>query len=233
MATFTLTACQEEEPKVSHTTSTATTTTDNGSGTKSGTHATGTGKVTLQSAAYSATAAAKLHADAPLAATADITDFQFCVTKMSLANENGNAVLDENGDPVEVSAVIGLVDVSNSTVATTWDTLTIPTGFEMSEMNVEVHLDPENCGGAAYSLSYNGTQLTKDLEFTFNFDPAITVGSGDVLSLALDSIATTFQTASEAGQLTDELIGNYVESLTSTAEEATDGDATAKVRIVK
>lgn len=173
---------------------------------------TSTGSVTLKSDAYSTSAKPTADSQAKYAGT--VTDFQFCITKIQMTNSGGTDV-----GVGSIEAVLGLVDVSDSTVPTEWGVLEIPVDFTLSELTVEVHRDPENCSQADYSLSYNGNQLLQDLEFKFTFNPAISLNDNDVLSLAMSNIATTFQTAADAGTLNDENITSFIESLTETGQE--------------
>ena len=87
-------------------------------------------------------------------------------------------------------------------------------GETVSELQIELHRDPENCSGVNYSLLYNGSELTKDLEFKFRFDPAITAQNGDTLQLDLSVIAKAIEDASSAGQLNNEQISNFLQANT-------------------
>jgi len=193
-------ACKEEEED--------SVTSSTGSGT--------TGPVTLRSVAITQSA----NRTGPLKAV--VSDFQFCITQLRMVDGSGTAQDGGSGSGA-VQAILGLVDVSGGT-AVDWGTLDIPVGFQLSLLTLEVHKDPENCSAAEFSLSYNGTQLNQDLEFSFTFDPAITLGSNDVLGLSLDNIITVIEQAQTDGALTDEGITAYVEQMSGTGSEEVDGD---------
>jgi hypothetical protein len=154
--------------------------------------------------------------------TAALTDFRFCITQIKMTEDtSADPTTDVSGDVPTgaIEAILGLIDVSDPTVATTWGTLDIPVGFMLSELAVEVHKDSENCSAAEYSVLYNGIQLSQDLEFKFDFSPSIQLDAGDVLNLALSNIAGTFQAANAAGALDDENITAYVEDLVEEGSE--------------
>jgi len=202
-------ACADEGSNATSTTdSTGTTTTSDSTSTSST-----TGTVTLQSAAFTPTALMDINA-----ATA-VTDFQFCITKIQLTAEGGDPVADDTG-ATSIEAILGLVDVSDTSVPVDWGTLAaVPVGFNLSELMVEVHKDAENCDGAAFSLSYNGTALNQDIEFKFVFDPVVALDSGDTLALSMLNIQTAIQQADDAGELTDETINNYLETVSGEGSE--------------
>lgn len=202
-------ACADEASDSSATTDTtdSTTTSDTTSTTVS------TGTVTLQSSAFTPTALMDVNA------VTAVTDFQFCITKIQLTAEGGTAVEDESG-ATSIEAILGLVDVSDPSVPVDWGTLAdVPVGFGLSELMVEVHKDAENCDGAGFSLSYNGTALNQDIEFKFIFDPAVALDSGDTLALSMLNIQTAIQEADDAAQLTDETINSYLENVAGEGSE--------------
>ncbi|MDH5561518.1 MAG: hypothetical protein OEY59_11770 [Deltaproteobacteria bacterium] len=191
-----------------------------------------TGSVTLKSAPYTVGRAASVNyapqyvifdPSADITAdTAALTDFKFCITQLKLtADPSNDATSGVIGSaPVgAIQAIVGLVDVSDPTTDTNWATLDIPVGFMLSELAVEVHTDPENCSQAPYSLSYNGTQLTQDLEFKFTFFPSVQLDPNDILNLSLSKIAGTFQAADTAGQLDNQNITAYIEGLSEVGTE--------------
>jgi len=137
-----------------------------------------------------------------------VSEFKFCVTKLKLVARGGSPVAYQGNPDIEV--ILGLIDVSNENATTTWGQVEAPVEFDLEEMRVEVHKDAERCSGADYSVIYNGTKLDKDLEFRFAFNPPIRLNAGDTLKLGLTNIAIAFQQAANAGQLTNELIGNYL-----------------------
>src|SRR3989344_4627933 len=55
----------------------------------------------------------------PSALAAPVTDFQFCITQMKVTTTSGS-------DSDEV--ILGLIDVSDSSVPTTWGTIELPEG---------------------------------------------------------------------------------------------------------
>ena len=160
-----------------------------------------TGGITIKSAAYTTT-------DVSINTT-PVADFKFCITKIQLKNSEGSYVIEEGGSE-SIEAILGLIDVSTPSSAVTWGTITIPTGFTLGEMSLEVHTDAENCSGAEYSVSFNGTTITKDLEFKFTFNPAVEIVGNETLVLAIDQITAAFIAASEAGKLNNEFIGEYM-----------------------
>lgn len=162
--------------------------------------------VTLESVPYGSSGGSLYQAFA--FSTATVTDFKFCVTKLKLTNANDEAVT-QNGS-ASIEAILGLIDVSNPAVTTTWGDVSIPVGFSLKQLNIELHRDPERCGGADYSMRYNGSSLTKDLEFHFEFNPTVSVADGDTLKLGLSSIASALESAVQAGKFNDENIGEFL-----------------------
>lgn len=178
-----------------------------------------TGDVNLKNKPYnnSGAAPASWFAMTEAFPLAPVSEFKFCNTKLKLVSADGGLVGGDSGGSVEVT--LGLIDVSDATADTFWGTVSIPVGFELAKLNVELHHDSEKCSGAPYSLRYNGTELTADLEFQFKFDPPVAVDSGDVLALGLTPIATAIENADQAGELTNELIQSYLENAAGTGEE--------------
>jgi ribosomal protein L33 len=175
-----------------------------------------TGNVTVQSGAYTNDGSAVVMNHPvlrgiqnllliPPAYAAAVTDFQFCITKLKVVSEVDGAA------GASSEAILGLVDVSDPNADTIWGNIELPEGAQVSEIHFEVHQDSENCSGANYSVSYNGKELTKDLEFKFKFDPAISIQNGDTLDLGLSVIAKAMEDADAAAQFNDAQIGNYVE----------------------
>lgn len=143
-----------------------------------------------------------------IALAAPVSELKFCITKMkTVTSVDGVA-----GSSRE--AILGLVDVSDSTISSNWGNINISDGESISELHFEIHQDAENCSGADYSLIYNGVKITKDLEFKFKFDPAITVEHGSTLQLNLNVIAQAIENASLASELTNEQISNYLQTNT-------------------
>jgi hypothetical protein len=132
-----------------------------------------------------------------------ITDFKFCITQFKVKTSG------TTGDASE--AILGLVDLSDSALAT-WGNVDVAAGTEVEGMSFEIHHDPENCSGATYSLSYQGSEVQQDLEFEFEFNPAVTVVGGDALILNLNNVATILQGAADAGKLNNSDITSYVEN---------------------
>lgn len=176
----------------------------------------GNPQVTLESTSYGNTASLLERLERLLgishAFAAPVSQFKFCVTKLKLTDSGGLPVSKDGASSIE--AILGLIDVSNSATSTRWGTVSIPVDFSLKQMDVELHRDPERCSGASYSLSYNGVELTKDLEFRFEFNPVVTVNDGDVLKLGLTPIAAALEQASAAGKLNNEQIGEYLTSTT-------------------
>lgn len=138
------------------------------------------------------------------------SDFKFCSTKLKLKDSSGAAV--GGADSLEI--VMGLVDVGTGAADKTLATVAIPVDFSLGKMEVELHRDPQKCSSADYSVRYNGQQLTKDLEFKFKFDPAVTVKQGDTLKLAFTTITSALKAAQNASAFNDENIASYLQSTT-------------------
>ncbi len=135
-------------------------------------------------------------------------DFQFCVTQLKWTLQSG-------GSDLSNEIRIGLIDVSNSAVSTTWAEIDPPADNSyISEVNVELHQDPETCDGVGYSLSYRGVELTKDLEFKFSFSAPLPVDAGDEIHLVFGAIQQALESAYQAGKLNNEEIGSYLEATT-------------------
>jgi hypothetical protein len=145
----------------------------------------------------------------PSSYAAPITDFRFCITQMKIVTESG-------AESPEV--ILGLIDVSDQNTVTSWGSVKLPEGDPISQISFEVHYDPERCEGVDFSTSYNNQQLSVDLEFKFNFSPAVSVNAGDTITLGLSKIAKVMQDASDAGHFNDTDIKDYVEQLEEDAE---------------
>jgi len=167
------------------------------------------GAVTIGSSSYSNS----VPAANKVSSFAAVTDFKFCITKVSLKDDSGSEV---NGGSLDLN--LGLVDVSDSTAAKSWGEADIPVGYSLSEMNIEVHKDSELCG-VDYSLRYNNVTIEADLEFKFKFDPAIVLSGGDQVLLNLSAVASAIERASVASALTDELIHSHLEGVEGEGSE--------------
>lgn len=147
-------------------------------------------------------------------------------TETESGDDNGTdpAGSDDNGmDSWSIERGLGLVDVSNSGAASTWGQLDVPVDFSLRELKVEVHRDPEVCEGADYSVLYEGTRLTSDLEFKFEFSPAVSLKAGDTITVGLDSIAAALASAAAAGKLDDDSVGEYLTTETKGEAEVESG----------
>ncbi len=142
----------------------------------------------------------------PSAFAAPVTDFKFCITKLKVVSS-------VNGSPGNSQeAILGLVDVSNPNGVTDWGTIELADGSVVSEIHFELHRDPQNCSAAEYSTSYNGKTITKDLEFKFKFEPAISIRNGDTLTLGLSKIAKAMEDADVANKFNNTDIGQYMQA---------------------
>lgn len=129
------------------------------------------------------------------------------------------------GNPlVSIETALGLIDVSNAAATTVWGELPVANEEVLvQELSFELHRDPEKCSGANYSIRFNGVELTKDLEFDFEFSPPVAVSAGNRIRLGLDAIAEALDQAQQAGQLNNEDIGNFLnETVNGTATEVDD-----------
>jgi hypothetical protein len=147
--------------------------------------------LTIQSLAYE---------PMPEAGAAVLSDFRTCVTQIQLTGVE-SAVEDR----------LGLVDLSNHEVATVWGTIELEDSLQLEKLVVQLAKDADTCEGADYSIRYRNVALEKDLEFVFEFSPAVTVTAGDTLSLGMDNIAVALEDAWEQDKLNDEDIGEFVE----------------------
>lgn len=142
-----------------------------------------------------------------------VTDFQFCITQLKVKSSSSS------GTTAATEVVIGLVDVSDQNATINWGDFKLNSSTDISEIHFEIHSDSENCSGEDFSVSYNGVTITQDLEFKFQFDPAITIENGDTITLGLSPIAKAFQDAADAGEFTNEQIGPYMENIFGDAEK--------------
>lgn len=143
-----------------------------------------------------------------------VTDFKFCITKLKVVSTADGAASGSQ------EAILGLVDISDQNVSNSWGNISLEEGSSVSEIHFEVHYDSENCSAVTYSTSYNGQTITKDLEFKFKFDPAITANNGDTLSLGIGKIAKAMEDAHAAGKFNNTDIGAYMEAtVIGTGEE--------------
>lgn len=139
------------------------------------------------------------------------SSFSFCVTQLKLEGDDGSAVEDEDGNTL-LEARLGLIDVGDGASETSWGTASLPLGTPIKRIKVEIHKDEETCG-VPYSVNYNGSTISKDVEMTFTLPSSVELSDGDSLTLALNGIATAFDSAYTGGAFTDELIGSYIEDL--------------------
>lgn len=142
----------------------------------------------------------------PSAYAGAVSDFQFCITQLKVVSSVGDA------PSASQEAILGLVNVSDPNAVSNWGTIELEEGATISEIHFEVHYDPQNCSAATFSASYNGQTLTKDLEFKFKFDPAISISQGATLELGLSQIAKAMEDAYAAGHFNDSQISNYLDS---------------------
>ncbi len=175
------------------------------------------GSVSLQSGSYSTALSASLLDRLSFQAT--VSEFKFCITKLKLKSEDGAAVKDSTGSE-SIETKLGWIDISNSAVATKWGDVTMPVGFNLKELSVEIHKDAELCPASTeYSMLFNGDGLKKDLEFKFEFSPVVSVASGDTLTLSLGTIAKALSDAATAGKLNDEEVSSYLEGKSGSGQE--------------
>ncbi len=184
-----------------------------GCGTKTGTGLTTKGNVTLASQSFSASAA--FLAVSPRWITTPVDSFKFCVEKIKLENESDQVV--EKDGQQEIEFHPGLIDVSSGQEKT-WGTAEIPVSFTLKRIKVDVKKENDLCGGADYSVQFNGFQSQEGIEFKWLFIPPIEVKAGDTLKLALSEIVTTLKQAAGDGALNDENLKSYIESTEGSAE---------------
>lgn len=190
-----------------------------GLGTGCGGTSVGNPLVTIESKPYSTSITALLDPRAFLASSMPtltaVTEFKFCNTQFQVKT---------SGESDSVEEILGVVDVSDSTATTSWGEVRLANeGTQVEELSFELHRDPEKCSGAEYSVRFNGSEITKDLEFKFVFSPPVAISEGSRVRLGLDAIATAIQGAYDAGDFTNEKIANYLTTETKgTAEEVED-----------
>ncbi len=181
------------------------------------------GPVTLQSKPYGAAAAAKVSSSvglfSPLALTA-ISGFSFCVTKLKVEAEDGSVIQHEGSDLIDVK--LGLIDAGTVDSSLVWGNADIPVGTTIKRIKVEIHQDPELCGGQRYSVRLNGNELTQDLEFVFKFANAKPLAAGETVTFSLDPIINAYLSAFDAGAFSDSLIGSYAEGIEADADGEND-----------
>ena len=151
--------------------------------------------------------------NANMSASISVSAFKFCVRSVKLKGIDGQLVRKDDKD--EFEAPLGLVDVSNPAVATSWGQVTIPVGFLIGELDVEIHRDPQLCG-VSYSVQFNNgavgnTDLTKDMEFKFGFNPQVPVTAGSTFTLNLANIAGALTNAASASEFTDDMIDRFLD----------------------
>ncbi len=152
------------------------------------------------------------------AATTSITSIKLCITKLKLTTASGTAVSKDSSGKISVR--LGLVDLGDGTTPVTWGTFEVPADAVIKKIAVEVHKDPESCGGAQYSAMINDQQISKDLEFKFVFANETPVAAGDTLKLALTTLASKLDQAVTAGQFNDESVSHFIdESIEDSAEK--------------
>lgn len=177
--------------------------------------ATGDGAVTIKSQAFSPSLSAFLLRAFELTPQASVSTFKFCVKKVKLKNESGSEVTKNGSGEIEMK--LGLIDVSSG-AEKSWGTPSIPSGFSLSRIEVIVEKDKELCG-IEDAVQYNSYSVQDNVEFKWNVSPAVTINSGDVISLSLASVVSALNQAATAGQLNDENLRTYIQNATGTAEK--------------
>jgi hypothetical protein len=173
--------------------------------------------VSIESAPYGNGTTARFSPATPFAALTallvPVTEFKFCNTQFKVISSSGSDL---------VEATLGLLNVSDASATTPWgDVPVADESLSVQELRFELHVDPENCGGATYSVRYNGQELTKDLEFHFAFASPVPLSAGSTVSLGMTAIATALENASQAGMFDNENIASYLTTETKgTAEES-------------
>lgn len=177
-----------------------------------------TGSVSFQSAAFDASSTARVNLGDTASHWVVVSSLSFCVTKLKVEAEDGEAIKGED-DNEFIEARLGLIEPGAGSTALSWGTANIPVGTELKRIKVELHKDPELCGGAEYSVSMNGSTISKDLEFKFAFPSGTTVQAGDVITFDLQNIVDALKQAYDASAFNDEEIGHYLENAESSCSK--------------
>jgi hypothetical protein len=121
----------------------------------------------------------------------------------------------EGEEGAETEARLGLVDLGDGSVATSWGDLPIQYGTALTRLKVEVHVDEEVCGipYSAVITTPGGTiNLTQDIELKFAFPAEKTLEAGDSITVALNNFVAQLESAYTANQLNDNSITSYLEA---------------------
>lgn len=144
-----------------------------------------------------------------------VSEFKFCVKRVRLETETDDTVGgDSNG---EIDIDVGLVDASSGNEVT-WGTTDLPTDFTLKRAKVKMSKDSDLCPGD-YSVRFNGVETDEEVEFEFNFEPAVRVDeASSQITFALQLFVDSLLEADDASNLTPETLKQRVEQVEAAAE---------------
>jgi len=143
-----------------------------------------------------------------------ITEFKLCVERIRLEDAQGKPHLHEDAakkseddaSTGEIKFTPGLIDLSDGT-AKNWGMVDIPVGFALSRLTIKARKDQALCG-VDYSVDFNGTTSTEDIEFKWKFDPPVVLnGSTDALQLSLATVTDKLRGDADRNTLGSDLKG--------------------------
>jgi hypothetical protein len=172
--------------------------------------------VTLKSSAFPTsrdTGVARIET-ASVSPSTTVTHFSFCLERVRLYDDSGNTHGEDEGkDYVEFKP--GLIDVSDG-LEKEWGSVPVPTGFRLKSLRAKVHQDRDLCG-VDHSVKFNDLTTQQDLEFKFDFDPAVELAKDDVLKLTLNQVIADLRTAASGGGISS--LKDRIEAVTGTGSK--------------
>jgi hypothetical protein len=148
------------------------------------------------------------------AANGTITSLFMCVTKLEFEGPSGEISVPR--------ADLGLIDLDSGRNTVLWGELLTTGTMSVDEINIEIHHDPETCGGFQHSMQANGQGVTKDIELEFKFAQTALIGQSGTITFSLANVAQAIEQALAAGQFDNEHVASYFGTFKDSAESSDD-----------
>lgn len=176
-------------------------------------------RITVQSASYTEPLVGQRAVLRNLSEKMTDLDFKMCVTDISFENSEEERIELAFDD-------IGLVDLSDPSVTTTWGQIRVPEGeeFEFDTIVVFVQEDEELCG-EDYSMRFKGEEIGAEFEIFFEYDPDdFRTDDGDFYRLDIEKIVEAADEALVDGEFNDSEWADYIDDFIGSFEEDDDID---------
>lgn len=143
------------------------------------------------------------------AAVTPFTSFKACNNTLILRDQNGDPISINGSTSLEAGR--GLLDFSpTSTAPMTLGSLSIPTGTQISRIDITFAATPSICGGASYAVQFDAgggpIDITQNTAFRFDFASPKTIAEVDAVNLKFGNIVDAM--AALGGGLNNSTIQN-------------------------